>query len=218
MSTTENQAEQCEPRATADGRTLTPPQAAALAAIEERLRWPSLHWGVEHVHSDAWPHLASAAADAALAKPTPMEFIALVGQERMTHEARGYGAEHDEREGIGHLLHWAMEYASKGEHVKAMSLVMAAMDVESKRAPRTVNTVEELEAMDTMDVLIASGRYRFGGEGTFHNCHVRRVPDYVTGGGDVLFEVLVHGASVPENLVRAEDIRLPATVLRGGGA
>ena len=33
-------------------------------AIAARLRWPSLHWGTEAVHPDAWPHIAAAALDA----------------------------------------------------------------------------------------------------------------------------------------------------------
>lgn len=54
-------------RKTADGYVLTPPQVAALEAIEKRLQWPSLHWGVEDVSIDAWPHLARFAADAVVA-------------------------------------------------------------------------------------------------------------------------------------------------------
>lgn len=43
-----------------------PEQAAAkaLAGIQARIRWASLHWGVEDVHPDAWPHIARAAAEA----------------------------------------------------------------------------------------------------------------------------------------------------------
>src|SRR5690606_24717316 len=36
--------------------------------ILRRLAWPSLHWGVEGVHPDAWPHIAMAAADAILSE------------------------------------------------------------------------------------------------------------------------------------------------------
>ncbi len=58
------------PRApsTSDGRTLTPAQVAAHEGIQRRLTWPSMHWGVEGVHPDAWPHIAMAAADAILAE------------------------------------------------------------------------------------------------------------------------------------------------------
>lgn len=52
---------------TSDGRTLTPAQVAAHDGIQRRLTWPSMHWGVEGVHPDAWPHIAMAAADAILA-------------------------------------------------------------------------------------------------------------------------------------------------------
>lgn len=38
--------------------------AKALAGIQARIRWASLHWGVEDVHPDAWPHIARAAAEA----------------------------------------------------------------------------------------------------------------------------------------------------------
>ena len=55
-------------RKTADGYVLTPPQVAALEAIEKRIEWPSMHWGVEDVSQDAWPHLARVAADAAVAQ------------------------------------------------------------------------------------------------------------------------------------------------------
>lgn len=41
-------------------------EAAVLVGIRKRLEWPSLHWGVEDVHPDAWPHIAVAAAGAAL--------------------------------------------------------------------------------------------------------------------------------------------------------
>lgn len=50
---------------TADGRVLTDAEAAALAGIVKRCSWPSMHWGVEDVHRDAWPHLAIAAVAAA---------------------------------------------------------------------------------------------------------------------------------------------------------
>lgn len=53
---------------TSDGRTLTPAQVAAHDGIQRRLTWPSMHWGVEGVHPDAWPHIAMAAADAILAE------------------------------------------------------------------------------------------------------------------------------------------------------
>lgn len=39
----------------------------ARGAVGRRIEWPSLHWGVESVHHDAWPHIAEAAVDAALA-------------------------------------------------------------------------------------------------------------------------------------------------------
>lgn len=50
---------------TADGRVLTDAETAAHAGIVKRLTWPSLHWGVEDVHPDAWPHIAAAAVAAA---------------------------------------------------------------------------------------------------------------------------------------------------------
>lgn len=52
---------------TADGRRLSPVQVAAHDGIRRRLTYPSMHWGVEGVHSDAWPHIAAAAADAIVA-------------------------------------------------------------------------------------------------------------------------------------------------------
>ena len=39
---------------------------AVKAGIAKRMSWPSMHWGVEDVHPDAWPHIAAAALDAAL--------------------------------------------------------------------------------------------------------------------------------------------------------
>jgi hypothetical protein len=42
---------------------MTDAPAAALAAIRHRLTWPSMHWGTEDVHTEAWPHVAAAAAD-----------------------------------------------------------------------------------------------------------------------------------------------------------
>jgi len=38
---------------------------AALRQIADRMTWPSLHWGVEDVHPDAWPHIAIAAVKGA---------------------------------------------------------------------------------------------------------------------------------------------------------
>lgn len=41
-----------------------PPEVlAAVTAIQRRLTWPSLHWGVEDLHPDALPHIAAAALD-----------------------------------------------------------------------------------------------------------------------------------------------------------
>lgn len=45
--------------------------ARAADALRIRLGWASLHWGVESVSPDAWPHLASAVADAVLAAVDP---------------------------------------------------------------------------------------------------------------------------------------------------
>lgn len=38
---------------------------AAVDGIRDRLKWASMHWGVEDVHPDAWPHIARAALTAA---------------------------------------------------------------------------------------------------------------------------------------------------------
>lgn len=62
-------------RKTADGHVLTPPQVAALEAIEGRISWPSMHWGVERVSVDAWPHLARVAADAAVEAALPKKTL-----------------------------------------------------------------------------------------------------------------------------------------------
>jgi hypothetical protein len=41
-----------------------PPEVhAAVEAIERRLTWASMHWGVEKVSPDAWPHIAAAVLD-----------------------------------------------------------------------------------------------------------------------------------------------------------
>lgn len=40
---------------------------AVMDGIAARLSWPSMHWGTEDVHPDAWPHVAAAALDAARA-------------------------------------------------------------------------------------------------------------------------------------------------------
>lgn len=42
---------------------------AAVKAILLRLKWPSMHWGTEGVHPDAWPHIAATALDAACVGP-----------------------------------------------------------------------------------------------------------------------------------------------------
>lgn len=152
-------------------------------------------------------------------KPTPLEFIALVGQERMTHEARGYGAEHDEREGIGHLLHWAMEYASKGEHVKAMSLVMAAMDVESKRTPRTVKAVEDADSLTDAYVEHVN-------ESPTPYLHIRDIAGrpwlvWESEAGDMLATSWPDEDDATPGASRALDIEslgYPVTVLNEGGA
>ena len=39
---------------------------AGLDALLHRLTWPSLHWGTEEVHRDAWPHVVHAVLDGAL--------------------------------------------------------------------------------------------------------------------------------------------------------
>lgn len=44
---------------------------AVMDAIAKRLTWPSIHWGTERVHDDAWPHIAATALDAAMALPLP---------------------------------------------------------------------------------------------------------------------------------------------------
>jgi hypothetical protein len=44
-----------------------PPEVqAVMDGIARRLTWPSMHWGTEDVHPDAWPHIAAAALDAAM--------------------------------------------------------------------------------------------------------------------------------------------------------
>ena len=54
-----------EPIRTADGHVLDAVETAAYEAMMSRVTWSSLHWGVEGVHRDAWPHLAIAAATGA---------------------------------------------------------------------------------------------------------------------------------------------------------
>jgi hypothetical protein len=39
--------------------------AAGRRGLADRLTWPSMHWGVEDVHPDAWPHVVAAAVTAA---------------------------------------------------------------------------------------------------------------------------------------------------------
>lgn len=56
------------------------------------------------------------------------DFSEAVLAERMRHAGKGYDDAHDNEHGIEHLLDWAMDYAKRGEHVKAMSLVLAAKD------------------------------------------------------------------------------------------
>lgn len=47
------------------GIDLTEAAEAARAGVADRLSWASLHWGVEDVSADAWPHVATAAVAAA---------------------------------------------------------------------------------------------------------------------------------------------------------
>ena len=44
---------------------LTEALAAGRRGLAERLKWPSMHWGVEDVHPDAWPHVVAASVAAA---------------------------------------------------------------------------------------------------------------------------------------------------------
>lgn len=54
-----------------------PPEVhAVMDGIAARMAWPSMHWGIEDVHQDAWPHIAAAALDAAAALPALREGIA----------------------------------------------------------------------------------------------------------------------------------------------
>lgn len=46
------------------GLNCPPEVETAVAAIQQRLTWPSMHWGVEGVSPDAWPHIAAAVLDA----------------------------------------------------------------------------------------------------------------------------------------------------------
>ena len=41
-------------------------ETPALDAIKSRLTWPSLHWGIEGVSTDAWPHISRAALTGAM--------------------------------------------------------------------------------------------------------------------------------------------------------
>lgn len=52
-----------------DGRPLTALEVKALEVLCGRLSWPSMHWGVEDVHPDAWPHLAAAFVQAGWTPP-----------------------------------------------------------------------------------------------------------------------------------------------------
>lgn len=58
-----------------------------------------------------------------------------VEAERARQIEKGYTAEHDDKQGIDHLLLWALHYAKKGEHVKSAALVEAARGV-NERATR----------------------------------------------------------------------------------
>lgn len=55
----------------APGPIVIPPSAeqvdVAVRNIKSRISWASLHWGTEHVHPDAWPHIARAALGPVLA-------------------------------------------------------------------------------------------------------------------------------------------------------
>lgn len=86
-------------------------------------------------------------ADAEL---TGDKFRAGVLAERMEHSAKGYDGAHDAEHGLVHLLDWAMEYAARGEHVKASSLVLAAKDMlQATDAERKLAEVRE--AIDARD-------------------------------------------------------------------
>lgn len=39
--------------------------------LRKRMRWPSLHWGAEDLHDDAYPSLARAVWDSGLVAPAP---------------------------------------------------------------------------------------------------------------------------------------------------
>jgi hypothetical protein len=41
---------------------------AGVKELQKRLRWPSVHWGVEQVHDDAWPHVVLAVIQGVEAK------------------------------------------------------------------------------------------------------------------------------------------------------
>ncbi|MCB2412369.1 hypothetical protein LGT39_05840 [Demequina sp. TTPB684] len=120
-------------RRTADGYVLTKPQVAALEAIEQRLRWPSLHWDTERVHKEAWPHIARAAADAAIAAAADVP--AVFGELAEFAQTTPYTAK-QLAEGI---MHWARV---PGITPQMIALIVDAYDLD--KAPGEANTVTPL--------------------------------------------------------------------------
>lgn len=55
------------------------------------------------------------------------QFRAAVGTERASHAGRGYDTAHDRAHGVPHLLRCSLDYASRGEAIKAGALIVAAL-------------------------------------------------------------------------------------------
>lgn len=64
---------------------------------------------------------------------TKEEWDAAIAAERKRQIEKGYSAEHDDEEGIDHLLSWAQRYAWRGQPIKAAALLEAASEVLFRR-------------------------------------------------------------------------------------
>lgn len=116
-----------------------------------------------------------------------------------------------ERDGIWDLLSMTFEAVVDDLTDVTWADIHEAFDAQAKVVadhykPREVTTAAELADLPAGTLLLASGTYY--GYGTFTDCHVRIVPEFITGTEAPVLEVLIYGGSE-----LAKTITFPAVVL-----